>query len=371
MAEKVSSRLAAVRKARGLGAADLAAEVGVSRQTIYAIEAGTYVPNTEVALKLARALEASVENLFELEGRIGLETPMIETEILSTGPVSKGQAVRLCQVGERVVSVPVDARPSFLPEADGIVGRVARKRAGILSLPGDEGPARKLVLAGCDPAIGIVGRLAEKHAGVEVVPVAASSRQALEWLRDEKVHVAGSHLEDAASGEFNLPYLETHYPEEDFAVVSFARWEQGLVVTPGNPLAIRGVADLGRREVRFVNREAGSGSRALLDRLLRQAGLSGRQVSGYGRQAMGHLAVAYLVRTGEADCCLATRSAAQSFGLDFVPLRSERYDFVMRRASMTAPAVERLLELLQRAVLRRRLEVLAGYDTRETGRQLA
>jgi molybdate-binding protein len=213
--------------------------------------------------------------------------------------------------------------------------------------------------------------MAEKLAGVEVVPVAASSRQALEWLREGKVHVAGSHLEDAATGEFNLPYLREHYAGEDFAVVSFARWEEGLVTAPGNPLEIGGIGDLGRKEVRFVNREAGSGSRALLERLLREAGMSGRDLNGYERQGKGHLAVAYLVRTGEADCCLATRSAAQSFGLDFVPLRSERYDFVMRRGEMGAPGVERFLELLQRAVLRRRLEVLAGYDTRETGRQLA
>ncbi|MFN7541193.1 MAG: substrate-binding domain-containing protein [Acidobacteriota bacterium] len=371
MGEKVLSRLAAVRKARGVGAAELAAQVGVSRQTIYAIEGGNYVPNTEVALKLARALEAGVEQLFELEGWAGREAALIETEILSTGPVSKGQAVRLCMVGERVVSVPVDARPSFLPEADGIVGRVARKRAGVLSLAAEASGGRKLVLAGCDPAIGIVGRMAEKLAGVEVVPVAASSRQALEWLREGKVHVAGSHLEDAATGEFNLPYLREHYAGEDFAVVSFARWEEGLVTAPGNPLEIGGIGDLGRKEVRFVNREAGSGSRALLERLLREAGMSGRDLNGYERQGKGHLAVAYLVRTGEAVCCLATRSAAQSFGLDFVPLRSERYDFVMRRGEMGAPGVERFLELLQRAVLRRRLEVLAGYDTRETGRQLA
>ncbi len=284
-------------------------------------------------------------------------------------PVKKGQAVRTCLVGDRRVSIPVDARPEFLPEADGIVGRAGRKSVGVLQLPGEEAPGRKIVLAGCDPAIGILARMAEKEAGVEVVPVAASSRRALEWLREGKVHVAGSHLEDAVTGEFNLPYLREHYAAEDFAVVSFARWEEGLVTAAGNPLAIRSVEDLPR--VRFVNREAGSGSRALLDRLLRKASLKGTQIEGYAREAHGHLAVAYLVKCGEADCCLATRSAAQSFGLDFVPLQSERYDFVMPRAALAMPAIERLIELLQRSMLRKKLEVLAGYDTRETGRQLA
>jgi len=123
--------------------------------------------------------------------------------------------------------------------------------------------------------------------------------------------------------------------------------------------------------VRFVNREKGSGSRALLDRLLTAAGLPGKNVAGYERVAYSHLAAAYFVLTGDADCCLATRSAARTFQLDFVPLRSERYDFVMRRETLALPATESFLDVLQRASLRRKLEVLAGYDTAQTGAVLA
>ena len=116
-----------------------------------------------------------------------------------------------------------------------------------------------------------------------------------------------------------------------------------------------------------MNREAGSGSRALLDSLLRSTDVSSRAVRGYERVAFGHLSAAHAVLAAEADCCIATRSAAQTFGLDFVPLRSEQYDFVLHRETLGMAAVASLFDALQRATLRRKLETLAGYDTSQTG----
>jgi molybdate-binding protein len=128
---------------------------------------------------------------------------------------------------------------------------------------------------------------------------------------------------------------------------------------------------LANKRVRFVNREAGSGARALADRLMRQADVAASRVRGYQAEAYGHLAAAYAVLAGDADCCIATRSAAQAFGLDFIPLKSERYDLVMRRQTLQLPALQSFLDVLQRATLRRQLEVFAGYDTRQTGTVLA
>jgi putative molybdopterin biosynthesis protein len=121
----------------------------------------------------------------------------------------------------------------------------------------------------------------------------------------------------------------------------------------------------------FVNREPGSGSRALLDQLLKRAGLAAKAISGYHRIAYGHLAAAHLVLSGDADCCLATRSAAQTFQLDFLPLQSERYDFVLRRQTLELPATQAFFDVLARATLRRKLEVLAGYETSQTGTVMA
>ncbi len=172
---------------------------------------------------------------------------------------------------------------------------------------------------------------------MEIVSAAASSKLALSWLSEGKVHIAGSHLEDPHTGEFNLPFIRKVFPGGDFTVVTFARWEEGLVVAPQNPKEIRKIEDLARKNVRIVNREPGSGSRALLDKCLAKAGIDAYRIQGYERVAYGHLAAAYCVVSREADVCIATRSAAQTFGLDFIPLHSERYDLVMRKGT-TEPA---------------------------------
>jgi putative molybdopterin biosynthesis protein len=347
----------------------LARRVNVSRQTIYAIEAGTYVPNTETALHLARELEVTVDELFSLREGGAAVAESVAADVLSAAPVEKGQPVRICQMGSRWVSVPVTASPYYMPEADGIIQRPgrARGRASLVVFAKDEASQKRLVLAGCDPATSLLARMVEKISGVEIVSAAASSKLALSWLEEGKVHIAGSHLEDPKTGEFNLPFLRKEYPDEDLSVVTFARWEEGLVMSPGNPKSIRKPEDLARKGVRFVNREPGSGSRALLDQLLVKAGVETAKVHGYERVAYGHLAAAYCVVSGEADVCLATRSAAKTFGLAFVAVHSERYDLVMRRRSLEIPAVKAFLDVLQRATLRRKLEVLAGYDTSETG----
>lgn len=371
MSSTIQNQLGTVRRSRGVGAAELARLVGVSRQTIYAIEAGSYVPNTEVTLKLARVLEVRVEELFALgnDGPVAAQT--IPVEVLSPAPVVKGQAMRLCSVNGRRVSIPVHAAPYYLPEADGVVAEARTDTAELVAFSRDDAQAKQIVMAGCDPAIGLISRMVEKLGGVEIVSAAASSKLALRWLKEGKVHIAGTHLEDPETGEFNLPYLRAEFSGVDYAVVSFAEWEEGLVIAPGNPKRIRKVEDLARKNVRFVNREAGSGSRQLLDRLLQKTGIESSKVEGYGRTGFGHLAVAYMVYTGDADCCLATRSAAQTFQLDFVPLQNERYDFVMERKTLDTPMAQTFLDILQRAQLRRKLEVLAGYDTSQTGKMLA
>ena len=374
MKTRVSNRLAETRKSRGLSASDLAQRVRVSRQTIYAIEAGTYVPNTEVALHLSRELEVPVEDLFSLSAEREESSGSLAADVLSSAAPAKGQPVRICQVSTRRVAIPVSSSPYYLPEADGIVKRAGRgKGRSELAVFAAEEPGlqRRLVLAGCDPATGLLARMVEKIGGVEIVSAAASSKLALTWLSEGKVHIAGSHLEDPDTGEFNLPFIRKAFPDGDVTVVTFARWEEGLVVAPENPKGIRKVEDLARKNVRFVNRELGSGSRALLDKCVAKAGIDAHRIRGYERVAYGHLAAAYCVVSRDADVCMATRSAARTFDLDFIPLHSERYDLVMRKGTARLAAAKAFLDVLQRAALRRKLEVLAGYDTSDTGALVA
>jgi putative molybdopterin biosynthesis protein len=328
------------------------------------------MPNTEVALRIARELEVSVEELFQLaKPSQGEDADRISAEFLSAVKPEKGQPVRTCRVGSRWISVPVSAAPYHLPEADGVVAEVQRKEARpkIHVFSREASTAKRLILAGCDPAASLLAGMVERIGGVEVIHAPASSQLSLNWLHEGKVHLAGSHLEDSRTGEFNVPFIRRQFPSQDMAVVTFAEWEAGFVVSPGNPKEIRRVEDLGRKNVRLVNRETGSGSRALLDRLLRAAGLPATSIRGYDRVVAGHLAAAYTVFAQDADCCLATQSAARAYGLDFIPLHRERYDFVLRRQTLEMPQTQAFMDVLQRAALRRKLETLAGYDTTRMG----
>ncbi len=368
MTTRISTRLREIRKARGVAAADLAHRIGVSRQTIYAIEDGSFVPNTAVSLQLARALDITVEEIFSITGEQAPEA--VRASLLAGNPDgNQGRLVRLCQVNERLVALPVSSMPAYLPQADGIIesrsGReVFVKRGADLPIGG-----KRLLLAGCDPALSLVGELLQSSK-MEIVGVPCSSRRALDYLKQGSVHAAGSHLLDRTTGDYNLPIIKRLFPKGSVQVVTFAVWEQGLVVQRGNPKSIRSIADLGGRNVTLMNREKGSGSRDLLDSGLRKAGINPERLRGYKSMAQGHLAAAYAVAAGTADCCIAPRSAARCFGLDFIPLVVERFDLSFTRPSLELPATKALLDLLNRSVLRRKLQAIAGYDTAHTGQIL-
>lgn len=365
MPHYTSNRLQEIRKRRGVGVLQLARQIGVSRQTIYAMEAGDYVPNTTVALQLARALEVSVEELFALEGAApGLSKP-VSAELLGSR-TQPGQPVQLCRVGKRTLAISAVPQTLGLPFADGI----AVDNASVQAFEGGRAYDKRLLVAGCDPAISVLAQYLLRSEGIELVTAPCSSRKALEWLKEGRVHIAGSHLRDDKTGEYNLPVIKTLFPRGGVQVVTFAIWDQGLVTARGNPKAIRTVADLARRHVRIVNREEGAGSRQLLDKELSAAGVEKRLLSGYDRITNGHLPAAFQVSIGDADCCIATRSAAQAFGLDFIPLATERYDLVFSQRYRELAAVQSLLDVLNRSAVRRKLEMLAGYDTTHTGEMI-
>jgi len=351
-----------IRERRGISAADLAKRAGVARQTIYAIEGGSFMPNTAVALQLARALDVRVEDIFEIDAENQPEMRAISAHwVDDRAQAADGQLITLCQVGNRMIAAPATVAPAWLPDADGVVegGRL---------LSDEEEIGKRVLIAGCDPAVSILARHVEANDGVRLTPVECASRRALDWLKTGKAHIAGAHLRDESTGEFNLPYIRALFPRGGFRVVTFAVWEEGFVVARGNSRHIRTAADLAKRDVRIINREPGAGSRQLLDRLLQEAGVDAAHVRGYETTAGGHLSAALAVAEGRADCCIATRTAARALGLDFIPLASERYELVTLDRFAEQPAVKAVFDTLSRAKLRRDLQVLAGYETAETGK---
>ncbi len=364
---QIRTRLQEIRTKRGLSAADLARLVGVSRQTIYAIEDGRFIPNTTVSLQLSRALSATVEEMFFIADE-PVSNP-IRAELLPGEQAHDGQLVRVCRVSQRLVAVPIAFLPAYLPPADGIVESRTKLTVSIRSAADFPDDGKRLLVAGCDPALSLLND-AVHSSGIEILSVPCSSRCALHWLKQGRVHAAGSHLLDRTTGDYNLPIIQRLLPNGSVRVVTFAVWEQGLVLQRGNPKSIRSVADLARDDVRLMNREKGSGSRDLLDTGLRQFGIRFQQVKGYNSSAEGHLAAAYAVAAGTADCCIAPRSASRCFGLDFIPLAVERFDLSFDQASLELPAAKALLDALNRSHLQKKLQSLAGYDTAHTGEVL-
>jgi putative molybdopterin biosynthesis protein len=358
---RVRNLLAAVRQKRGIAAADLARRAGVSRQTIYAMEAGDYIPNTAVALQLARVLEVPLEDLFHLEPDEPEPPRTIAAELIGSGDRFAGSPIEVCRVNGRLVGVPALTAPWQLVPADGLL--VDPRNSVVQLFEGESGDTRLLV-GGCDPATSILARHLGR-ASVRLVTAAVNSSVALDLLKRRLVHVAGTHLKDEASA------IRTQFPRKGVAVFAFAVWEEGLVLARGNPKGIRNISGMANAKVKLVTREPGSGSRQLLDRELTADGIDPHTVHGYDEPpAAGHLPAAWRVYTGMADCCVATRSAARAFGLEFVPLASERYDLVIRRENLEMAAVERLLDTLAQAAFRHELEALCGYDTRETGKRV-
>lgn len=370
---EIENNLARLRQSRGLSASQLAQQVGVSRQTIYAMEAGGYVPNTIVALRIARALEVGVEDLFRLRGEEPM--PRLREESVTLLPGSEtpqpGQAVQLCRVDRRLMAAAPSPLPWYFPASDAVVvDRAAHRRTADVQVFHDEGDFRnRLLVAGCDPGISVLARHVQP-AGVELVLAHRNSSQALTLLKEGCVHVAGTHLRDEASGESNLPEIGRLFSKNAVAVISFAVWEEGILTARGNPKTIHGIEDFARSDVSIVNREPGAGSRLLLDAKLKRARIEPREVSGYERTALGHLPAAWQIYSGAADCCIATRAAARMFGLGFIPLVTERYDLVIRRAHLDLPGVQALLDTLNRSSFRRELESLGGYDTKPAGQRI-
>lgn len=324
-----------LRQARGLEQAELARLCGVSRQAVSAIERGVADPSTALSLAIAAALRCRVEDLFWLGEPATL--PVEIARPLGQGP--HGPRAAVACVDGRYVAHPLPA-DALATQADALVkGRSARPLRPATALR--EG----LLAVGCDPALGLLAaHLSDK---LRLTWLQAGSTAALQALARGEAHLAGSHLFDIPEGL-------------DVVVVNLARWREGLAVAKRNPRGIRGAEDLAR--VRIVNREPGSGARALLDRVL----LS-RKPRGYETILPTHAAVAQAVAMGAADAGVTTESAALALGLGFVPLSEERSDLLLPAALAESPRGAQIVDVLRSRAFRRDLGAIDGYDTSRSG----
>ena len=283
-----------------------------------------------------------------------------------------GKRTRVFRVGNRTFARPLsgaeNTRHTVVPAEGLVLSAVSSAhRVTVEPFDSEEFYASTLSMLGCDPAVGLIEAGLSKR-GVTLVASEESSKSALLGLARGEAHVAGCHLLDDYTGSYNSSWVEQLVPFP-CTLVTFATWQQGLIVAHGNPKNVRGLADLANSELRLVNRPAGSGSRALLDRRLAAAGMPSTMVNGYHREESGHLAVAATVASGSADVGIGVKAAAVATGLDFLPIEEERYDLVIPNHFLSDDPVQVLLDLLRRPVLHRRVESLGGYDASDMGVQ--
>ena len=233
----------------------------------------------------------------------------------------------------------------------------------------EEGERGLLVILGSDDlALDLLARrLREDEDGPDVVTMAMGSLEGLIALRHGLGHIAGCHLFDAESGDFNRFYARALFPGRALVLVTLAHRQQGLIVPSGNPRSLEDLAGAVTAGARVVNRNRGSGTRVWLDRLLATGGVDPASVAGYDDEVMTHDAAARAVAEGAADVALGILPAATAHGLDFIPLVEERYDLVTPREHYESDLLAPLLQLLNDEAFRREIDDLGGYATRETG----
>ena len=291
--------------------------------------------------------------------------------------------VRAGRVGGKMVATPIVRGAGVitsLVKADGLV-RIPRFSEGIaageevtveLSVPAEDLESRLVIMGSHDMAIDLLAsELRRTRPEMSIASSNVGSLGGLLALRRGESHVAGSHLMDEETGEYNVAFVQRYLPGTPVVLVNLVRRVQGLIVPAGNPKRLSSLADLAREDVRFVNRQRGSGTRVLLDYMLGGSGTAQDAIRGYDREEYTHLAVAAAVAGGGVDAGLGVLSAARALELDFVPLQSERFDLVIPtdfyRREMLAP----VLDVIRSGAFRRRVDELGGYDTAIMGEVVA
>jgi len=210
-------------------------------------------------------------------------------------------------------------------------------------------------------------RLAERWPPLHLVCLSTGSTEGLAAIARGEGMVAGTHLLDPETKQYNISYIQRWLVDLPLVMINLSFREVGLLVSPGNPKGIKAIPDLTQEDVTFINRQPGSGTRVLLDFLLKEHNLSPTAVAGYQREAYTHTMVAEAIRQGSADAGLGILAAARAFGLDFVPLTEEQYDLVVPKRFLELSRIEAMIETINDATFQDTVEKLGGYSTRQTG----
>ena len=331
------------------------------------------------------AFEQFVQPL--LYALLGLPAPERETievqptkKIASKLGVEEFLRVKLGKVGDRIVATPLPRGAgtiTSLTEADGII-RIPNHAEGIndnetvsaellRSLPTIR---RTIVIVGShDNSLDVLeNQLKSSHSELTLSSSHVGSMGGLMAVKRGVCHLAGTHLLDTEDGSYNISYLAKYLPDTPVKLVHLVQRDQGLIIRPGNPKGIKGIEDLDRQDLTFINRQVGSGTRILLDYKLKQMNIKASAINGYQNEEFTHMAVAVSVLSGAADAGLGIHAAAKALNLEFLPVVTEQYDLAIALQYFETAPIQILLEIINSQKFKQQVQALGGYSTANTGK---
>jgi len=289
--------------------------------------------------------------------------------------------VKLGKVGKSIIATPVSRGAGVLMSlvrADGFV-RIPAMAEGIgagaevnVELLRDRGVIRNTVvcIGSHDNALDLLANnLKKNYPKFSLSSAHVGSMGGLIALKKGEAHMAGTHLLDEKSGEYNIPFLQRILSDRKIVLMNLVYRQQGLMVLKGNPKKIISFEDLLRDDIVFINRQGGSGTRLLTDKYLREKNIPAGNIRGYEREEYTHMGVASAVLTGIADTGIGILAAAQALDLDFIPLARERYDLAFMKEYLDSEPVSAVLQIIREDNdFRNAVQDLGGYDVTDMGK---
>lgn len=302
----------------------------------------------------------------------------LSRKIVSSLKYKEFVRMKLGNVGNRLIATPLNRGAGVVTSfvrADGIFeipinseGFESGREIDVRLLKTEEEIRNTLVSIGShDPLIDVAADIMrKKYPGDYVSSAHVGSLGGIMAIKRNEAHVAGIHLLDEETGGYNLSYIKKYLGDNKTYLVKCVKRQQGLMVASGNPLGISGLDDIWNKDtvkknINYVNRQKGSGTRILLDYLLKEKNIASSLIYGYEREEFTHLNVAALVKSGSADVGMGILSAAKAYNLDFIPICEEQYDFIIPEQFIELSAVKKFIEILKSVEFKNTLEDLGGY----------
>ncbi|KNY28409.1 molybdopterin biosynthesis protein [Pseudobacteroides cellulosolvens] len=290
---------------------------------------------------------------------VRMKTGFVDGKMVAT-PLNRGAGVITSMVkADGIMEIPLNQE-----------GIESGKEVKIRLLKDHEEIKNTIMVVGShDPLIDVITDIMRKRDyGMYLSSAHVGSIGGIMAIKKGEAHAAGIHLLDEETGEYNISYLKRYFPNEKVNLIKGVKRIQGLMTAPGNPKHINGIVDLKKDGISFVNRQKGAGTRILLDFLLKQKGIEKEDIEGYDREEYTHMSIAALVAAKNADVGLGIYSAAKIYGLDFIPVCQEEYDFIIPERFMEMKHVKTFLDILKSHEFKRILTEMEGYRIENAGR---